>query len=111
METGHVAQAIEQHYRPQGVRRGVLMSVGCPAAERKAAAAQMRSRGMDPDRWLATLHPRADRHGVTPREWEEFLERYGHEYVVAVLDSSVPETVVASARSAGCRVVRSGEGA
>lgn len=100
-----------EHFRPAGVRLGLVLLSECTAAAEKAAAETLAAHGLRPARRLAKLRPRVGFPTVTTRELVGFLDRYGHEYCAAwlpvataggqVLDRAA---IAQAGRASGCAV-------
>lgn len=74
-----------EHFRPVGVRLGLLVLSECDLAAEEAAAEVLSAHDLRPARQLAKLRPRVGFPAVTARELVGFLDRYGHEYCAAWL--------------------------
>ncbi len=61
-----------------------------------AAARAIEAHGMSADRRLCCLQPRPGEPHARAADVVDFLERYGHEYSVMLLDVDAPEVIAAS---------------
>ncbi|WP_020495827.1 hypothetical protein [Sciscionella marina] len=105
------ARFLTEHFHPTGVRLGILVLAECEDAVEEVAAEQLRAHGLRPARRLAKLRPRTTEPTVRSADLVDFLQRYGHEYSVALLPTITmtgqPLDTVAveqAARRSGCTI-------
>lgn len=111
--TRHQSQSrfLSRHFRPDGVRLGILLLAESDPATVDVAAQVLLDHGLLPARRLARLHPRIGAEAVTSAELVGFLRRYGHEYGAAWLPLDTADgvsldraAVEAAGRTSGCAV-------
>jgi kynureninase len=99
-------------YRPSARRYKVLMEEPTFPSDLYAVKSQMRQRGLDPDKSLLTLPPRAGEHVVRPEDLDALLDERGPEIALVLLSGGNFFTgqffdlrhVTAKAKQQGCIV-------
>jgi kynureninase len=76
--------ALAAFYRPQGVRRRILIEAGAFPSDRHAVASQIAWHGIDPGAALLELAPRAPEELIPEEAIEATLERHGGEIALVL---------------------------
>ncbi|MFF2653704.1 hypothetical protein [Streptomyces sp. NPDC058045] len=98
-----------EHFRPRGVRLGILLLAGYDPAIEETAAGHLQAHGLTSARRLARLHPLPGDTAVTSSYLTDFLARYGHEYAAAWLPTTTADghpldrpAIDTAAHTSGC---------
>lgn len=101
--------AVAAGFHPSGVRLGVVTLADLDRTCLDAVDDVVRGAGLDPARRVARLRPVPGAERVEDADVVAFLDRYGHEYALAVLPVGIDRgstAVEEAARRAGCHVLR-----
>ena len=72
-------------FRPDGVRRRILIDAPTFPSDRYVVESQLRHHGLDPATDLIVVRPRPDEHIVRPDDLDEAIERHGAELALTLL--------------------------
>jgi kynureninase len=72
-------------FRPDGVRRRILIDAPTFPSDRYVVESQLRHHGLDPETHLIVVRPRPDEDTVRPDDLDEAIDRHRKELAVALL--------------------------